>query len=437
MVCLPNVGVLGVGVLLAPLFLARGLGRRATHWFVINHQKHLQKLSIRRRHRRSHAQKRPCSEPLVIRPPRALDARVRPGSDPLPSTALTLSDSQPLYEVPVTRWIHNCGASKDAGHYASLPGAGVTGTKSSNGSEEVEVMPRPRPRTFFRKALYGNIFVRTLSFVTSGNATEKESPTEAPFLPDIQPGARDAGRRGTGGSQSPPHQLPPPMHGLSQGRPQNGAPQPPQLPTLPPPPIPKQTPKQFSRPSQPHGHPTNPQYLDHPPTEMAPAVPGYTGGSAGIGGHPKPGAERVPREDGGMVELTPLYRSIFDRPYFHIISRNKSREMLEKAEDGVFLIRPSTRSSDPLTLCLRYRSRTYNINIRCRPDGLFALGSEKTNEMTFSSIDDIVSTYTREPIKLQSGDRAMLTVPPPKSDHIYVKMPLPKVLGCQEVKMPM
>lgn len=201
------------------------------------------------------------------------------------------------------------------------------------------------------------------------------------------------------------------MHGLSQGRPQNGAPQPPQLPTLPPPPIPKQTPKQFSRPSQPHGHPTNPQYLDHPPTEMAPAVPGYTGGSAGIGGHPKPGAERVPREDGGMVELTPLYRSIFDRPYFHIISRNKSREMLEKgraypvdsdsvwlkrrkspkeishtklsitAEDGVFLIRPSTRSSDPLTLCLRYRSRTYNINIRCRPDGLFALGSEKTNEM--------------------------------------------------------
>lgn len=227
------------------------------------------------------------------------------------------------------------------------------------------------------------------------------------------------------------------MHGLSQGRPQNGAPQPPQLPTLPPPPIPKQTPKQFSRPSQPHGHPTNPQYLDHPPTEMAPAVPGYTGGSAGIGGHPKPGAERVPREDGGMVELTPLYRSIFDRPYFHIISRNKSREMLEKAEDGVFLIRPSTRSSDPLTLCLRYRSRTYNINIRCRPDGLFALGSEKTNEMTFSSIDDIVSTYTREPIKLQSGDRAMLTVPPPKSDHIYVKMPLPKVLGCQEVKMPM
>ncbi|XP_037783059.1 YLP motif-containing protein 1-like isoform X2 [Penaeus monodon] len=252
-----------------------------------------------------------------------------------------------------------------------------------------------------------------------------------------QQSAREAGRRGTGGSQSPTHQLPLPTHGLGQVRPQNGVPQPPQLPTLPPPPIPKQTPKQYNRPSQPHVHPTNPQYLDHPPTEMAPAVPGYTGGSTGIGGHPKPGAERVPREDGGMVELTPLYRSIFDRPYFHIISRNKSRELLEKAEDGVFLIRPSTRSSDPLTLCLRYRSRTYNINIRCRPDGLFALGSEKTNEMTFSSVDDIVTTYTREPIKLQSGDRAMLTVPPPKSDHIYVKMPLPKVLGCQEIKMPM
>ncbi|XP_037783058.1 trithorax group protein osa-like isoform X1 [Penaeus monodon] len=279
------------------------------------------------------------------------------------------------------------------------------------------------------------------SFANQDNSASGQqnlpSASSPPALPPRNQGAREAGRRGTGGSQSPTHQLPLPTHGLGQVRPQNGVPQPPQLPTLPPPPIPKQTPKQYNRPSQPHVHPTNPQYLDHPPTEMAPAVPGYTGGSTGIGGHPKPGAERVPREDGGMVELTPLYRSIFDRPYFHIISRNKSRELLEKAEDGVFLIRPSTRSSDPLTLCLRYRSRTYNINIRCRPDGLFALGSEKTNEMTFSSVDDIVTTYTREPIKLQSGDRAMLTVPPPKSDHIYVKMPLPKVLGCQEIKMPM
>lgn len=146
-------------------------------------------------------------------------------------------------------------------------------------------------------------------------------------------GARDAGRRGVAGGQSPPQQLPPPTQGLGQVRPQNGTPQPPQLPTLPPPPIPKQNPKQYNRPaSQPHLHPPNPQYLDHPPTEMAPAVPGYKGGSAAIGGHPKPGAERVTREDGGMVELTPLYRSIFDRPYFHIISRNKSREMLEKGK---------------------------------------------------------------------------------------------------------
>ncbi|KAK8729602.1 hypothetical protein OTU49_008559 [Cherax quadricarinatus] len=109
-------------------------------------------------------------------------------------------------------------------------------------------------------------------------------------------------------------------------------------------------------------------------------------------------------------------------PYFHIISRAKSKNILQQAEDGVFLIRPSTRSTDPLTLCLRHGGRTYNINIRQRPDGLFALGSEKINELTFSAVQEIVSTHSREPIKLQNGERALLMQSPQKSDHIYVQI---------------
>lgn len=50
------------------------------------------------------------------------------------------------------------------------------------------------------------------------------------------------------------------------------------------------------------------------------------------------------------------------------------------AEEGVFLLRPSTRSKDPLTLSHRHQNRTYNINVRQRHDGLFALGSEKAKE---------------------------------------------------------
>lgn len=136
-------------------------------------------------------------------------------------------------------------------------------------------------------------------------------------------------------------------------------------------------------------------------------------------------AERINIGDGESVELSPLYRTLIDRPYFHVISRSKSKRLLDKAADGVFLIRPSTRSSDPLTLCLQYGGRTYNINIRRRNDAHYALGTEKVNEMTFKSVDELVSTYSKEPIKLQSGDRVRLTSSPAKEDHIYVRLPIP------------
>lgn len=46
----------------------------------------------------------------------------------------------------------------------------------------------------------------------------------------------------------------------------------------------------------------------------------------------------------------------------------------------MFLIRPSTRTGNPLTLTLKQDNRPYNINIRQRPDSLFALGAEKPQE---------------------------------------------------------
>ena len=46
-------GGLTAGVLLAPLLVARGLGRRAAHWLVLHNQRRLQKLSLRRNRRKS------------------------------------------------------------------------------------------------------------------------------------------------------------------------------------------------------------------------------------------------------------------------------------------------------------------------------------------------------------------------------------------------
>jgi hypothetical protein len=54
-------------------------------------------------------------------------------------------------------------------------------------------------------------------------------------------------------------------------------------------------------------------------------------------------------------------------------------------EDGSFLVRPSAQSQNPLSLTLWYRRRLYNIGIRHRLDGRYALGTEKENEQVHSS----------------------------------------------------
>ncbi|XP_071542285.1 uncharacterized protein [Panulirus ornatus] len=170
----------------------------------------------------------------------------------------------------------------------------------------------------------------------------------------------------------------------------------------------------------PQHQPKSGDYLqfDEVPKEMAPSVPGAP--SLPHIGETNP--VQIKLHGGESIELLPLYRRIMDQPYFHMISRAKSKDILKTAMDGMFLIRPSTRSNDPLTLCLRHGGRTYNINIRHRRDGLFALGSEKSNEMIFSSVEEMIALHRREPIRLQNGKRAMLTESPPKFGHDYVEI---------------
>ncbi|XP_042210700.1 trithorax group protein osa-like isoform X2 [Homarus americanus] len=239
-----------------------------------------------------------------------------------------------------------------------------------------------------------------------GSLTKKEKwppvPIPSHHTPSSllrQPESSEGSRLGAGRSPTPEPLLPPSGH-LSSGHPSGHA-------------------EQYPGPS----HQANDCYIqfDQVPKEMAPPPPPES--SPQLASRVRGATQEKIRLIGGdSIELLPLYRVLIEQPYFHVISRGKSMNILENASDGMFLIRPSTRSKDPLTLCLRHGGRTYNINIRHRSDGLFALGFEKTNEMTFSSVEDIINTHRREPIKLQNGERAMLTVSPRKSEHIYVQI---------------
>lgn len=51
-------------------------------------------------------------------------------------------------------------------------------------------------------------------------------------------------------------------------------------------------------------------------------------------------------------------------------------------EDGAYLVRESKRAgkSNPYTLTIFHDGRVFHLNIRKRPDGLYALGKEKPRE---------------------------------------------------------
>ncbi|PSN34741.1 hypothetical protein C0J52_23122 [Blattella germanica] len=107
------------------------------------------------------------------------------------------------------------------------------------------------------------------------------------------------------------------------------------------------------------------------------------------------------------------------QPWYHEVDRKQSVELLKNGEDGSFLVRPSSQSQNALTLTLWYNGRIYNINVRHRTDGRYALGTEKPKEQSFTSIEELVYNYQSEKLVLYSGGektgRALLKSSPPKS----------------------
>ncbi|XP_046383791.1 nascent polypeptide-associated complex subunit alpha, muscle-specific form-like isoform X2 [Ischnura elegans] len=95
------------------------------------------------------------------------------------------------------------------------------------------------------------------------------------------------------------------------------------------------------------------------------------------------------------------------QPWYHNVDRRRGEELVSNREDGTFLIRPSSQNQNPYTLTIWYGNRVYNIAVRYRSDQKYALGSEKPNEQSFWSLEEMVTFYHTEQLVLFScGERA-------------------------------
>ncbi|XP_050714386.1 uncharacterized protein LOC126997367 [Eriocheir sinensis] len=137
----------------------------------------------------------------------------------------------------------------------------------------------------------------------------------------------------------------------------------------------------------------------------------------------------VKLENGEKITLTPLYRSIIDKPYFHLVSRDFAKNLTTTGGAGAFLIRPSRKTGNPLTITVNNGRNNFHVSIRRRPDNLFALGSERREEMTFSTIDEIIDTHQQTPIVLSNGTRLTLKHSPIRTGNTYVQHSVPGSRG--------
>jgi hypothetical protein len=77
-------------------------------------------------------------------------------------------------------------------------------------------------------------------------------------------------------------------------------------------------------------------------------------------------------------------------------------------QDGSFVVRNSSNGGPgkPYTLTIYHQRHIYHIQIRYLPElgGLFAVGSEKVNELRFVRLEHVVRHYHINPIELVRSD---------------------------------
>lgn len=87
--------------------------------------------------------------------------------------------------------------------------------------------------------------------------------------------------------------------------------------------------------------------------------------------------------------LPPLPLNLESYPWYHNLEREASSQLLEKfGVEGGYLVRNSKRAGvgSPFSLSIFHDGKCFNLNIRKRDDGLFALGKEKEKEKVSHSM---------------------------------------------------
>ncbi|XP_046750515.1 uncharacterized protein LOC124413787 [Diprion similis] len=133
-----------------------------------------------------------------------------------------------------------------------------------------------------------------------------------------------------------------------------------------------------------------------------------------------------------------------EKPWFHNVRREQAAALVKEGPrigaisrafaaaadisttnstvEGCFLVRPSSTYPDrPFTLVLWAIGRPYNIAIRIKTDGTYALGEPKSGEITFGTIDALVDYYQKNDLVLkskgvQTGTTRLTQTPQKKND---------------------
>ncbi|XP_054158354.1 lymphocyte cytosolic protein 2-like [Oppia nitens] len=129
--------------------------------------------------------------------------------------------------------------------------------------------------------------------------------------------------------------------------------------------------------------------------------------SLGISSRPLPPLPSVPSQvvsqPSSQLHSFASNESLHNYEWFLTVEREDAEALLmTQEEDGAYLVRESKRAgkSNPYTLTIFHNGRVFHLNIRKRPDSLYALGKEKSREKTFKTVADLVSYHTTEPILL-------------------------------------